>query len=98
MEEENKVIQDVISEIKEADETELRSVIEKWFESARNQGLKIGANYICAVIHGIIQKHTKKPGKTSLRDYERCIADINKVVLVPLKQDDTQQNDSETEE
>ena len=98
MEEENKVIQDVVAEIKSADETELRSVIEKWFESARNQGLKIGANYICAVIRNIIQKHTRKPGKTSLRDYERCIADINKIILVPLKQDDTVQNDSTTEE
>lgn len=98
MEEENKVIQEVISEIKNADETELRATIEKWFESTRNQGLKMGANYICAVIHNIIQKHTQKPGKTSLRDYERCIADINKVILVPLKQDDTVQNDSVMEE
>lgn len=98
MEEENKVIQEVISEIKSADETELRTTIEKWYEQTRNQGIKLGANYICAVIHGIIQKHTKKPGKTSLRDYERCITDINKVVLVPLQQDDTQQNDLATEE
>lgn len=40
---------------------------------------------------GKIQKHLDKPGKSSLRDYERCIADIKKILIVQL----TQQNDSE---
>ena len=40
---------------------------------------------------GKIQKHLDKPGKASLRDYERCIADIKKILAVQL----TEQNDSE---
>ena len=43
--------------------------------------------------NGIINKHTKKAGKISLRDYERCIAELLKMISVQLKE--TQQNDLE---
>jgi hypothetical protein len=56
--------------------------------------MKIGAQFIAAAVMGKFKKHLEKPGKTSLRDYERCIADIKQMLVVRL----TQQNDSETRE
>lgn len=88
MEETN--IKEVVEEIKSADEETLRTTIEKWFESTRNQGLKIGAQFISAAIFGVIKKHTKKAGKVSLNDYKRMTAEIIKIISVQL---DTQQND-----
>jgi phage host-nuclease inhibitor protein Gam len=82
---------DVVEEIKGATEEELREVIEQWLESTRTDGMKIGATYIAAAVMGKIQKHLSKPCKTSLRDYERCIADIKKMLAVQL----TRQNDLE---
>ena len=81
---------EVIDEVKNASEEELQEVIEKWFESTRTDGMKIGAQFIAAAVMGKIQKHLSKPGKASLRDYERCIADIKKILAVQL----TEQNDS----
>jgi hypothetical protein len=81
----------VVNEIKNADEESLKKVIEDWFERTRTDGLKIGSQFIAAAIMGKIDKHLGKPGKASLRDYERCIADIKKILAVQL----TQQNDSE---
>jgi hypothetical protein len=80
----------VIDEIKNADEESLRKVIEDWFESTRTDGMKIGAQFIAAGVMGKFKKHLEKPGKISLRDYERCFADIKKMLLVQL----TEQNDS----
>ena len=88
MEETN--MSEIISEIKNADEESLRKVIEGWFERARTDGLKIGAQFIAAAVMGKIQKHLGKPGKSSLRDYERCIAEIKQILNVQL----TKQNDS----
>lgn len=85
-------IKEVVEEIKGASEDELREVIEKWFESTRTAGLKIGAKFISAAIFGVIQKHTKKAGKVSLNDYRRMTAEIIKIISVQLE---TQQNDSE---
>lgn len=87
--EENKNISEAVSEIKNADEESLRKVIDGWFERTRTDGMKIGAQFIAAAVMGKIHKHLDKPGKTSLRDYERCIADIKKILAVQL----TQQND-----
>lgn len=89
MEETN--IKEVVEEIRGADEETLKSTIEKWFESTRNQGLKIGAQFISAAIFGVIKKHTQKAGKVSLNDYKRMTAEIIKIISVQL----TQQNDSE---
>lgn len=88
-------IKDAVEEIKNANEEELKQTIEKWFESVRTQGLKIGASYISAAIFGVIKKHIKKAGKVSLRDYERCVDEIIKIISVQLA---TQQNDSEANE
>lgn len=89
MEEETNM-KDVIQEIKEASEEDLKKVIEQWFESTRTAGMKIGAQYISAGIFGVIQKHIKKKAKPSLRDYQRCMDEIIKIISVQL----TQQNDS----
>lgn len=91
MEEQNKVINEAIAELKEADEAKLKEVIEKWFEKTRTDGLKIGAKYISAAVAGAIQKHLKKGKDASLRDYKRMTDDIMKIVSVQL----TQQNDLE---
>lgn len=91
--EENKVINDAVAELQGADETKLKEVVSKWFESTRTSGMKIGARFISAAVAGVIQKHLKKGKEPSRRDFERCIDDINKIIVVQL----TQQNDSENE-
>lgn len=89
-------ISEVVSEIKGASEEELRKVIEKWFESTRTQGMKIGARYLSAAVYSAIQKHIGK-SSPSLRDYKRMTEEIIKIVSVQLKQSETQQNDLEKE-
>lgn len=89
MEEETNM-KDVVQEIKEASEEDLKKVIEQWFESTRTAGMRIGAQFISAGIFGVIQKHIKKKAKPSLRDYQRCMDEIIKIISVQL----TQQNDS----
>lgn len=90
---ENTNMTEVVSEIKNATEEELKGVIEQWFENTRTDGLKLGAKYMAAGVFGAIQKHLSK-AKPSLRDYERCIKDIRKLIAVQL----TKQNDSEANE
>ena len=91
MDEQNKVISEAVAELQGADEVKLKEIISKWFESTRTSGMKIGAQFISAAVAGVIQKHLKKASKPSLRDYQRCVNDINKIIAVQL----TQQNDSE---
>lgn len=93
MTEEEKVnISEAISEVKNASEDDLCKVIEKWFESTRTQGMKLGASYISAAVYSTIQKHLKKGTQSSLRDYKRAVDDIIKIVSVQLAQQNTQQN------
>jgi hypothetical protein len=89
MEETN--IKEAIEEIQNTSGDELKKVIEKWFESTRTQGLKLGAYMISAVISEVIRKHTTKAGKVSLNDYRRMTSEILNIITVQL----TQQNDSE---
>lgn len=84
---------EVISEIKNATEDDLREVIEKWFEQTRTSGMKIGAQYISAAIFGVIKKHLKKSSAPSLRDYKRCVDEVVRIISVQL----TPQNDLEKE-
>ena len=83
-------VAEAVSEIKNASEAEIRQVIEKWFESTRTAGMKIGAQMMSAGVMTIIQKHTHKSSKISMRDYERMTAEIIKFISVQL----TRQNDS----
>jgi hypothetical protein len=96
--EENKVIEEAVAELQGADEAKLKEVIEKWFESTRNDGMRIGAQFISAAVVGVMQKHLKKGKDTSLRDYKRMTDDIWKIVSVQLKQNETQQNDLEDDD
>ena len=89
MEEQNKVLNEAIAELKGADEAQLKEVVEKWFEATRAAGLKIGAQMISAAVFDEIRKHLRKTAKPSLRDYQRCIDAIGKIITIPL----TQQND-----
>ena len=90
-------ITEAVKEIKNADEETLQKTIEDWFERTRNQSIKIGAQYISAAIFGVIQNNINIKQKPSLRDYKRMTAEILKIVSVQLKQQNTEQNDSETE-
>lgn len=92
MAEEN--IKEVIEEIRGADEETLRATVEKWFESTRTSGMKLGAQFISAAIFGVIQKHLKKKAKPSLRDYQRTVDEILNIITVQL----ATQNDSEEKE
>lgn len=94
MEEEVKM-SEVVDEIKHADENDLRQVIEQWLERIRTDGMHLGAQYISYAIAGVIKKHLDKP-KPSLRDYERCIKDIRKVVAVQIAKKDETAEEQET--
>ena len=88
-------MKEVVEEIKNANEDEIKQVIEGWFEKTRMQSMKIGAQYISAAIFGVVQKHIKKKtgAKASLRDYQRCVDEIIKIIAVQLQ--NTEQNDLE---
>lgn len=91
-------IKEVIEEIKEADEDTLRTTVEKWFESTRTAGMKIGAQFISAAIFGVIQKHLKKNAKPSLRDYQRAVDEILKIISVQLAaQNDVKEEENEND-
>lgn len=98
---ENTNMSEVISEIKNATEDDLREVITKWFEQTRTGGMKIGAQYISAAIFSVIKKHLKKTSSPSLRDYKRCVDEIASIIAVQLAtQNDVEEeneNDGETE-
>jgi hypothetical protein len=88
------VVSKAINEIKNANEDELKKVIEEHFQAVRTQGMKLGATYIAAAIYGVIEKNLDKSSKPSLRDYQRAIKRIIEIVSVQL----TQQNDSEEQD
>ena len=92
--EENTNMSDVIAEVQNAGEDELKKIIEQHFEVVRTQGMKIGAQLISAAVSVAIEKNLKNGSKSSLRDYQRAIKRIVEVVSVHLNQDATQQNDS----
>lgn len=92
--EEKTNMSEVVAEIKGSSEEELREVIEKWFESTRTSGMKIGAQLIAAAVYGAIQKNLKKGKDSSLRDYQRAIKRIVEIVSVQL----TEQNDLKIEQ
>jgi hypothetical protein len=74
---------EVVSEIKNATEEDIKEVVEKWFEKTRTDGMRLGAQFIAAGCWGAIQKNLSKPNP-SLRDHKRCIEDIRKIIAVQL--------------
>lgn len=96
--EDNAKVTEAVSELKNADEDSLKAVIEKWFETTRTQGLKIGANMICGAIANVIAVQVKSKPNPSKRDYERAIKEITRIISVPLKNSETEQNNGEENE
>lgn len=92
MVQEVKASESILDDIKNKNEDELHRVIEKWYNKIHTQSMRLGAKYISAGIFGAIQKHLNKQSP-SLRDYERCIKDIRKIIAVQL----TVQNDDAKE-
>ncbi len=86
---------EVVNEIQNASEEELKAVIEKWFESTRTEGMKIGAGFIAAAVYDAINKNLKNGWNSSLRDYQRAVKRVVEIVSVQLQQQETQQNDSD---
>lgn len=84
----------VVDEIKGASEEELREVIERWLESTRMDGIKLGAYMISAAVFEAINKNLKDGMNSSHRDFERAIKRVYEIVSVQL----TRQNDLEAEE
>ena len=85
------IVSKAVSEIKNANEEELKKVIEEHFEAVRIQGMKIGATYIAAAIQGAIDKNLTKGKNSSLRDYQRAFKRVMEIISVQL----TRQNDLE---
>lgn len=88
---------EVIDEINNANEDDLKRVIEEHFERIRTQSMKLGASYIAAAVYGAIRGNLIKGSNSSLRDYQRAIKRITEIVSVQLKQNKTVQNNSVTE-
>lgn len=80
-------VKEVVEEIKNAGEDELKKVVEDWFSSTRTAGMKIGAQFISAGVYGIIKKHLGKKAKTSLNDYRRMTDEIIQMISVQLVSD-----------
>ena len=95
MEEEK--ISEVVSEVKNANEDELKKVIEQHFDIVRTQSMKIGAKFISAAVMGAIEKNLKKGANSSLRDYQRAVKNVKEIISVQLKEE-TRQNDLKVEE
>lgn len=97
MEHENNMAE-IASELKNATEEEITEVAQKWFEQTRTDGMKLGAKFIAAGVFGAIHKHLNKQNP-SLRDYERCMKDIRKIIAVQLtKQNETEEVTKQEEE
>lgn len=92
-------IKEVVEEVKNAREDELKKVIEDWFSSIRTQGMKIGAQFISVGVYEIIKKHLEKKAKASLNDYRRMTDEIIKLISVQLtKQNDYKEENEESNE
>lgn len=89
--EENINISEVVAEVKNSNEDELTETIQKWFESVRTMGMKIGATFISAAVASTLKKHLHKEGKVTLRDYKRAVEEINKIISVQLKKEEKQE-------
>ena len=86
---------EVVEEVRNASDEELKRVIENHFEAVRTQGMKIGAQFIAAAVMGAIDKNLKNGMNSSRRDLERAIKRVIEIVSVQLKQHETVQNDLE---
>ena len=64
------------AEVTSKPENDLRKAIEERMEQLRTQNLLLGAQSMCKVVLSKIYAVTNKPGKISMRAYERLIKDL----------------------
>lgn len=57
---------------------ELKDAVSKTLEKIRTQALLLGAQSMCSVILSKIMEFETKPGKRTLNDHRRLVADIKK--------------------
>lgn len=86
-------IENAVKEIENTDGDALKATIKKWFESTHMDGMRLGAYMISAAVFDSINKNLKNGMTSSHRDFERAIKKVVEIVSVPLKQQETQQND-----
>lgn len=91
-------VSEVTEEIKNSNDAQLEQVIKDWFYKTRNQGINLGAKMICTAGADILQKHIGNNSNPSLRDYKRATAELIHLFAVPIKQTETEQNNSQTSE
>lgn len=89
---------EVIEEVRNASDEELKKVIEEHFEAVRVQGMKIGAQFMSAAVMGALDKNLKDGMNSSHRDFQRAVKRVVEIVSVQLKHDGTVQNDLTIEE
>ena len=77
-------IHEVAEELRNANEEDLKELIEKWYERTRTDGLRIGAKMISAAVYDEMKKNLKKGKDSSLRDYQRCVDSIYRIISVQL--------------
>ena len=90
-------VNEIVEEIRASDEENLQKVIKDWFSRTHTDGMRLGAKLMSAAIFDTIQKYIIKKDKPSLRDYKRMTDQIISIISVQLKQETTEQNDSETD-
>lgn len=92
---ENTNMSEVVEEIKNASEDDLKELIERWFNSTRTDGMRLGAYMIASAVSDTINQNLKNGMNSSHRDFERAIKRIVEIVSVQLKGRETVQNYSE---
>lgn len=102
----NEVVEESTDNMSDDD---LKQAIGDKLEEIRTQNLLLGAQVICSVILQKITTVLSKPGKTSLRDYERLVKDISEFCKTglsrkvnldgttsPIEEDTNESNTSES--
>ena len=73
---ENNVVTQELPSVDEMSNDELKNAVEAQLQRVRRQNLLMGAQSICRVVLEKIYACQAKPSKTTYRDYERLVKDI----------------------
>lgn len=74
----NEVNEEVENDVSAMNNDDLKSAISQTLEKIRTQNLLLGAQSMCSVILQKIIEFETKPGKRTLNDHRRLVADIKK--------------------
>lgn len=91
-------IHEVAEELRNANEENLKELIESWYERTHTDGLRVGAKMISAAVYDEMKKNLKKGKDSSLRDYQRCVEGILKIISVQLVKRDNTEETSDNQE